>query len=473
MTEMRRFLVDRESTENVNVEQAEAELQSIPNNVMDEFNPNEIVRYPGLRKQINEYAPDIQDQKPGRAEHFGFEVFTKSGYKDWKHASQGLKDHVGSHNSLHNSCVKHYDDYNNQRQSVASKFARATKESEELYKIRLTYSVDCSRYLIAQGMAFRGHDESSISLNKGNFREMVNWVKAKDEQVSDAFNRGGKNCTMISSDIQKELAMCCAHEVTKEIMEELGDIQFYVLIDEPRDISIKEKMEVMLRFVNDKGHIVERFIALHHVKDTTSEALKDALYGILDKYTLSISRIRGQGYDGASNMRGEFNGLQRKILDENPYAFYVHCYAHRLKLVVVSVASSCSSIHDFFEYISLIVNTTSASCKKRDALTEAQHQDILNQLERGEISKGRGLHQSSSLTRPGNTRWGSHHTTLLRLDQIWPSVLKLFGITNELSNVLQRKDLNIVNAMELVDVVKARLATMRDSGWDNLFADVQ
>ena len=125
---------------------------------------------------------------------------------------------------------------------------------------------------------------------------------------------------------------------------------------------------------------MERFIALHHVKYTTSESLKGALYGILDKYTLSISRIRGQGYDGASNMRGEFNGLQRKILDENPYAFYVHCYAHHLQLVVVFVASSCSSIHDFFEYISLIVNTTSASCKRRDALTEAQHQDFLNKL---------------------------------------------------------------------------------------------
>ena len=261
--------------------------------------------------------------------------------------------------------------------------------------------------------------------------------------------------------------------------------------------------------MNDKGNVVERFISLYHVKDTTSESLKNALYSILDKYTLSISRIRGQGYDGASNMRGEFNGLQRKILDENPYAFYVHCYAHRLQLVVVSVTSSCSSIHDFFEYISLIVSTTSASCKRRDALIEAQHQDILNKLESGEISRGKGLHQSSNLTRPGDTRWGSHHTTLLRLDQMWPSVLKvlsmvdedgrgpsqaagliekmesfkfafilklmlkLFGITNELSNVLQRKDLNIVIAMELVDDVKARLATTRESGWDNLFSDVQ
>ena len=143
---------------------------------------------------------------------------------------------------------------------------------------------------------------------------------------------------------------------------------------------------------------------------------------------LSISRILRKGYDGASNMRGEFNGLQRNIIDENPFAFYVHCYAHRLQLVVVSVASSFSSIHDFFEYISLIVTTTTTSCKRRDALTEAQHQDILDRLESGEISTGRGLHQSSTLARPGDTRWGSHHTTLLRLNQMWSSVLQVLTV---------------------------------------------
>ncbi|KAG4974519.1 hypothetical protein JHK82_041033 [Glycine max] len=58
---MRRFLVDRASIENVNVVQQEAELEPPPN-VVNEFNPNEIVRDPGHRKQINEYAPDIQDQ---------------------------------------------------------------------------------------------------------------------------------------------------------------------------------------------------------------------------------------------------------------------------------------------------------------------------------------------------------------------------------------------------------------------------
>ncbi|KAI5017217.1 hypothetical protein ZWY2020_037595, partial [Hordeum vulgare] len=57
------------------------------------------------------------------------------------------------------------------------------------------------------------------------------------------------------------------------------------------------------------------------------------------------------------------------------------------------------------QYISLIVTTTTTSCKRRDALIEAQHQDILDRLDSGEISTGRGLHQSSTLPRPGDTRW--------------------------------------------------------------------
>ncbi|XP_044947685.1 zinc finger MYM-type protein 1-like [Hordeum vulgare subsp. vulgare] len=365
------------------------------------------------------------------------------------------------------------------------------------------------RYLIAQGLSFRGHDESSTSLNKGNFLEMIDWLKDSNEDVRVAFDSGGNNCKMTSREIQKDLARCCAQEVTEVIMGELGDKKFSILIDESRDISVKEQMAVMLRYVNE-GKVMERFICLHHIIDTTSEALKLALLKILDHYNLSISRLRGQGYDGASNMRGEFNGLQRKILDENPHAFYIHCFAHRLQLVVVAVASSsCSYIHDFFEYVSLIVTATTSSCKKMEMLVEESHKDILKRLERGEISTGRGLHQQTSLARPGDTRWGLHHKTLLRLDQMWACVIKvlstvdangrnpshaagciekmecfkfalvlklmmkLFAITNELSQLLQRKDTNVVLALELIHDVKLRLATMRDSGWESLKDEVQ
>ena len=100
-----------------------------------------------------------------------------------------------------------------------------------------------------QGDAFRGHDESSTSLNKGNFRELVDWYKGKVELVKDAFEKGNKNCQMLCPDIQKELTKACAEEVMAVIMDEIEGRKFSVLIYESRDVSIKEQMAVILRLV--------------------------------------------------------------------------------------------------------------------------------------------------------------------------------------------------------------------------------
>ncbi|XP_022871553.1 uncharacterized protein LOC111390706 [Olea europaea var. sylvestris] len=49
---------------------------------------------------------------------------------------------------------------------------------------------------------------------------------------------------------------------------------------------------------------------------------------------------------------------------------------------------------------------------------------------------------------------------------------KILEISNELSKALQRKDQDIVNAMRLVQLCKARLQTMRDDEWDSFFGMV-
>ena len=103
--------------------------------------------------------------------------------------------------------------------------------------------------------------------------------------------------------------------------------------------------------------MIERFLGLKHIEKCTSVALKEALVGMISCQKLSINMIRGQGYDGASNMRGEFNGVQKLIRDENHYAFYVHCFAHQLQLVVVAISTSTPAIADFFNYVPLIVTT--------------------------------------------------------------------------------------------------------------------
>ena len=68
----------------------------------------------------------------------------------------------------------------------------------------MTAALDIARFLIAQGHAFRGHDESATSLNKGNFLEMLDWYKKRNNEVRAAFDECcPKNVKMTSSDIQK------------------------------------------------------------------------------------------------------------------------------------------------------------------------------------------------------------------------------------------------------------------------------
>ena len=63
---------------------------------------------------------------------------------------------------------------------------------------------------------------------------------------------------------------------------------------------------------------------------TTSLELKAAIQSLLCRHHLTITQIRGQGYDGASNMKGEVKGLKTLIMKESPSAYYVHCFAHQL-----------------------------------------------------------------------------------------------------------------------------------------------
>lgn len=61
---------------------------------------------------------------------------------------------------------------------------------------------------------------------------------------------------------------------------------------------------LLLRFVDKHGCIQERFFELVHVDDTMAITLKKEVCDVLSMHGLHVSDIRGQGYDGASNMRG-------------------------------------------------------------------------------------------------------------------------------------------------------------------------
>jgi hypothetical protein len=181
---------------------------------------------------------------------------------------------------------------------------------------------------------------------------------------------------------------------------------------------------------------------------------------------------------------------------------------HRAKGGVFAFAPTVAQLLRIFLNVTLIVNNVCGSCKRMDVLLDKHRKILVDKLNDGEISSGRGQNQETSLARPGDTRWGSHYKTLLRIETMWESIIEVLGIvnqgqrnpsrggglvanmesfcfvlimkmmlqilriTNKLSLLLQKKDQNIVQAMFLVDV-RIRLNDLGSEGWDPLFEEVK
>ena len=168
------------------------------------------------------------------------------------------------------------------------------------------FLVDFTRWLTFQACAYRGHDESSRSMNQGNFRELVKLLAFYNKEVDAVvLENAPRNAQYISATVQQEILKLFARKVQKQIREEIGTSKFCMMMDESRDESKKNQMALVLRFVNSEGFIKERFLDVIHVTNTAALTLKKAICTVLADNNLNVRDIRGQGYDGASNMRGE------------------------------------------------------------------------------------------------------------------------------------------------------------------------
>ncbi|KAK1380574.1 hypothetical protein POM88_027318 [Heracleum sosnowskyi] len=131
----------------------------------------------------------------------------------------------------------------------------------EDYDIGIRYRI--RREYISKGLAFRGHDESSSSMNRGNFLEFLVWYNIRNKEIAKVVTQNAPGNNQLTSPmIQKQMTNACVVETTLAIKKDLGDNLFTILVDESRDISVKEQMAVVLRYVNKHGEIIERFLAL-------------------------------------------------------------------------------------------------------------------------------------------------------------------------------------------------------------------
>src|SRR6218665_1440884 len=84
--------------------------------------------------------------------------------------------------------------------------------------------------------------------------------------------------------------------------------------------------------------MLSRFYSCKRIR---CKALSWLILDTLKSYRLDIgSCLVGQSYNGTCVMRGLNKGVQQMVSQSTPLAIYVHCYAHKLDLILVDACKS-------------------------------------------------------------------------------------------------------------------------------------
>ncbi|KAL5827071.1 hypothetical protein ACOSQ4_018868 [Xanthoceras sorbifolium] len=370
-----------------------------------------------------------------------YPTFTIDGFHNWKRIKCGTKcpfvQHEGVYNSHHSSAIQNWYTLKDSSRHIDKVMNTLSQQEILQNRLRLRTSLETVKWLAMQGCTF-----SINSTNRGNFIEMIKYAGRMNQEIAGiVLENSPQNTKYTSPRIQKELLNILANEVRAKIS-----------VDE----SNKEQMAIILRYVDLKGFVRERFFQVMSVTDTNSSTLKKEICNVLTRYNLSVENLRGQGYDGASNMRGEWNGLQALFLKDCPSAYYIHCFAHRLQLALIAVAKDVHDIWLFFSKLNSIINFVSASFKRHSQLKSIREDEIKELIQ---------MFDSTS-TLLGNLIDNGQN------NNIRGEAKCILGISDILCQALQLKSQEILNAMSLVSSTKMLLLELRETAWDSFLKSV-
>ena len=91
------------------------------------------------------------------------------------------------------------------------------------------------------------------------------------------------------------------------------DAKFFAIMADEVSSHCTEQLLLCVRFVDQEGRIREEFLAFILLKRVTGEAIFSAIIKTLEDCHPDISNLRGQTYDGASNMSSVNVGVQARI----------------------------------------------------------------------------------------------------------------------------------------------------------------
>lgn len=296
--------------------------------------------------------------------------FVENGFECWVNANKRFQSHQKG--SLHLKSVQALSSLKNQKPVNAQ---IQDEKSKQMIKARIALEkiFESVAYLAKSGIALRGHEDSSsnftelLELRAEDVPELKWWLESKDHRK------------WTSHDCVEEMLKLISNQVLRDLLEEIRGAKFYgLMIDETTDISRKEQVSFNVRSVLPDLTPEEYFLGFYEVSSTTAATLYTVIKDVLKRFNLPISDIRGQCYDGASNMSGHINGLQELVKKDVPRAVYVHCLGHNLNLVVQDGMQKISSSKNFLNIAKEWINFIRHSPKRLNFFKDIQSEAELD-----------------------------------------------------------------------------------------------
>jgi len=371
----------------------------------------------------------------------GESVWTKVGFRDLNHLQRSIKLHESSRKHLNNVVDLSYLGTANIVTQLNSGYEiTIARHNEKVVKNRDTLSklIDVIKFCGMFELPLRGHDESSTSTNPGVFRGLVDLVSQFDSALkshleSNSLFKG------ISKTVQNEILNSMFKVCREELQSEIKSSEFAIMTDETTDISEKSQVVITFRYVK-KDKPVERFWVFFNPVDLTSETLTCLLENELQPLIgQEPEKLIAQTYDGAAVLSGVHSGVQARLKETYNNAYFIHCYAHQLNLIVQKAASQNQRARVFFASLSGIPTFFS----RLECL-------LWNFFSRLRMSALEQITSNKRIPRPSGTRWNFKTRTVNMVYELREELVECFS------------KLATCNSTETVSAAVGFLRTMND-----------
>ena len=298
--------------------------------------------------------------------------FSREGFFDWKNSSTLLKDHEKS--QAHVKAVYLYTLRSSEPDSIDEHLKKQIYNSKIYWKKLLKRLISIIFFLAERGLSFRGDDSIIGSPKNENLLCLVELLAEYDEFLSDHIKNnahcGRGKVNYLSCTIYEELIEIIAGKLLDTIINEILISTFFAIsVDNTKDASYTDQLVITIRYLKN-AEPVERFITFIPNSGHKAINIFAATKNFLEECNIDMSKCRGQSYDNASIMSGQYRGLQALIKNENKLAVWVPCMAHSLNLVGTDAMNCCLESKKFFCFLENIYTFFTSSSDRFSKLTQ-------------------------------------------------------------------------------------------------------